>query len=88
MDFDNPLKRMQITKQDGNNHANAGKDSSPLIPASFNEEKGSQFGKDIPMERLAQPVEIVPCYIFLASREGAFTTGQVLHPNGGSIVNS
>ena len=61
---------------------------TPLIPASFNEEKVSQFGKDIPMERPAQPVEIAPCYVFLASREGAFITGQVLHPNGGSIVSS
>jgi NAD(P)-dependent dehydrogenase (short-subunit alcohol dehydrogenase family) len=61
---------------------------TPLIPASFNEEKVSNFGKDIPMERPAQPVEIAPCYVFLASREGAFITGQVLHPNGGSIVSS
>lgn len=61
---------------------------TPLIPASFSEEKVSQFGKDIPMERPAQPVEIAPCYVFLASREGAFITGQVLHPNGGSIVSS
>ncbi|HEX8038218.1 MAG TPA: SDR family oxidoreductase [Chryseosolibacter sp.] len=61
---------------------------TPLIPASFKEEKVSQFGKDIPMERPAQPVEIAPCYVFLASREGAFITGQVLHPNGGSIVSS
>ena len=61
---------------------------TPLIPASFNEQKVSQFGKDIPMERPAQPVEIAPCYVFLASREGAFITGQVLHPNGGSIVSS
>lgn len=61
---------------------------TPLIPASFGDEKVSQFGKDIPMERPAQPVEIAPCYVFLASREGAFITGQVLHPNGGSIVNT
>lgn len=61
---------------------------TPLIPASFREEKVSQFGKDIPMERPAQPVEIAPCYVFLASREGAFITGQVLHPNGGSMVAS
>lgn len=61
---------------------------TPLIPASFGEEKVSQFGKDIPMERPAQPVEIAPCYVFLASREGAFITGQVLHPNGGSIINT
>lgn len=61
---------------------------TPLIPASFSEEKVSKFGKDIPMERPAQPVEIAPCYVFLASREGAFITGQVLHPNGGSIINT
>jgi NAD(P)-dependent dehydrogenase (short-subunit alcohol dehydrogenase family) len=61
---------------------------TPLIPASFNNEKVSQFGKNIPMERPAQPVEIAPCYVFLASKEGAFITGQVLHPNGGSIINT
>ncbi len=61
---------------------------TPLIPASFNEEKVSEFGKNVPMERPAQPVEIAPCYVFLASREGAFITGQVLHPNGGSIINT
>jgi NAD(P)-dependent dehydrogenase (short-subunit alcohol dehydrogenase family) len=61
---------------------------TPLIPASFPDEKVSQFGKDIPMERPAQPVEIATCYVFLASQEAAFLTGQVLHPNGGSIVNA
>jgi NAD(P)-dependent dehydrogenase (short-subunit alcohol dehydrogenase family) len=61
---------------------------TPLIPASFNEEKVSKFGKDIPMERPAQPVEIATCYVFLASDEAAFLTGQVLHPNGGSIINT
>jgi NAD(P)-dependent dehydrogenase (short-subunit alcohol dehydrogenase family) len=61
---------------------------TPLIPASFGNEKVGKFGKDIPMERPAQPVEIAPCYVFLASREGAFITGQVLHPNGGSIINT
>lgn len=61
---------------------------TPLIPSSFGNEKVGKFGKDIPMERPAQPVEIAPCYVFLASREGAFITGQVLHPNGGSIINT
>jgi NAD(P)-dependent dehydrogenase (short-subunit alcohol dehydrogenase family) len=61
---------------------------TPLIPASFPEDKVSKFGKDIPMERPAQPVEIATCYVFLASSEAAFLTGQVLHPNGGSIVNA
>jgi NAD(P)-dependent dehydrogenase (short-subunit alcohol dehydrogenase family) len=61
---------------------------TPLIPASFSDQKVSEFGKDIPMERPAQPVEIAPCYIFLASAESTFITGQVLHPNGGSIINT
>jgi NAD(P)-dependent dehydrogenase (short-subunit alcohol dehydrogenase family) len=61
---------------------------TPLIPASFDEEKVEKFGKDIPMERPAQPVEIATCYVFLASSEAAFLTGQVLHPNGGSFINT
>jgi len=61
---------------------------TPLIPASFDDEKVSKFGKDTPMERPAQPVEIATCFVFLASNEAAFLTGQVLHPNGGSIVNT
>ena len=61
---------------------------TPLIPASFNAEKVGKFGKDIPMGRPAQPIEIAPCYVFLASHEGAFLTGQVLHPNGGTVVNA
>lgn len=61
---------------------------TPLIVASFDDEKVAEFGKNIPMGRPAQPVEIATCYVFLASREGAFLTGQVLHPNGGSIVNA
>src|SRR3990170_1426056 len=51
---------------------------TPLIPASFPDEKVAEFGQDIPLGRPAQPVEIAPCYVFLASKEGAFITGQVL----------
>jgi NAD(P)-dependent dehydrogenase (short-subunit alcohol dehydrogenase family) len=61
---------------------------TPLIVASFNDEKVAEFGKDIPMGRPAQPIEIATCYVFLASKEGCFLTGQVLHPNGGSIINT
>jgi NAD(P)-dependent dehydrogenase (short-subunit alcohol dehydrogenase family) len=61
---------------------------TPLIPASFNDEKVSKFGQNVPMGRPAQPVEIAPCYVFLASKEGAFISGQVLHPNGGSVINT
>lgn len=61
---------------------------TPLIPSSFNEEKVASFGKDIPMERPAQPAEIAPCYVFLASKESVFMNGQVLHPNGGTVLNT
>lgn len=61
---------------------------TPLIPASFDEEKVAEFGKNTPIGRTAQPVEISPSYVFLASNDGVFFTGQVLHPNGGSVVNT
>ena len=61
---------------------------TPLIPASFDEKKVSEFGKNTPIGRVAQPVEIAPSFVFLASNDGAFFTGQVLHPNGGSVINT
>lgn len=60
---------------------------TPLIASTFKPEKVSDFGSDAPMARAAQPAEIAPCYLFLASDDGAFMTGQFLHPNGGEIVN-
>jgi NAD(P)-dependent dehydrogenase (short-subunit alcohol dehydrogenase family) len=59
---------------------------TPLIPASFDAEKVSQFGADTPMKRPGQPDEVAPCYVFLASDDASYMTGQVLHPNGGEIV--
>ncbi len=60
---------------------------TPLIPASFPEEKVEDFGAQSPMGRIGQPAEIAPSYVFLASAESSFMTGQVLHPNGGAVVN-
>jgi NAD(P)-dependent dehydrogenase (short-subunit alcohol dehydrogenase family) len=60
---------------------------TPLIPATFPDDKVADFGKQAPMGRAAQPEEIAPSYVFLASDDGSFFTGQVLHPNGGYIVN-
>ena len=59
---------------------------TPLIPASFDEESVAGFGASAPMERPGQPNEIAPSYVFLASDDASFMTGQVLHPNGGTIV--
>lgn len=59
---------------------------TPLIPATFPVEKVEQFGGDVPLKRAGQPVEIAHRYVFLASEGGSYMTGQVLHPNGGTIV--
>jgi NAD(P)-dependent dehydrogenase (short-subunit alcohol dehydrogenase family) len=61
---------------------------TPLIPASFPDEKVETFGTDTPMGRAGQPEEVAPSYVFLASDDSSYMTGQVLHPNGGEIVNT
>jgi len=61
---------------------------TPLIPASFDEEETAEHGAHVPMKRAGQPNEVAPCFVFLASEEASYMTGQVLHPNGGTIVNS
>jgi NAD(P)-dependent dehydrogenase (short-subunit alcohol dehydrogenase family) len=60
---------------------------TPLIPSTFDEEKVEKFGGDVPLARAGQPEEVSPCYVFLASDDASYMTGQVLHPNGGSVVN-
>ncbi|KAM0878979.1 hypothetical protein ACQ4PT_034546 [Festuca glaucescens] len=61
---------------------------TPLIPASFPEEKVKQFGSEVPMKRAGQPSEVAPCFVFLASeQDSSYMSGQVLHPNGGVVVN-
>jgi NAD(P)-dependent dehydrogenase (short-subunit alcohol dehydrogenase family) len=60
---------------------------TPLIPASFSEEKVSTFGENTALGRPGQPDEVAPSYVFLASDDSSYMTGQVLHPNGGRIVN-
>lgn len=60
---------------------------TPLIPATFEENDVSEFGADTPMKRPGQPEEVAPCYLFLASDDSSYMTGQTLHPNGGDIVN-
>lgn len=60
---------------------------TPLIPASFDEQKIKEFGENVPMHRPGQPDEVAPCYVFLAAHDSAYMSGQILHPNGGVIVN-
>jgi len=61
---------------------------TPLIPATFPKEKVAQFGADTLLGRPGQPDEVAPCYVFLASADSSYITGQTLHPNGGDIVGA
>ncbi len=60
---------------------------TPLIPSSFPADKVKTFGSDTPMKRAGQPAEIDPAFVFLASDDSSYITGQIIHPNGGEIVN-
>jgi NAD(P)-dependent dehydrogenase (short-subunit alcohol dehydrogenase family) len=60
---------------------------TPLIPSTFPADKVESFGGDVPMKRAGQPEELAPSYVFLASDDGSYYAGQVLHPNGGEVVN-
>ena len=60
---------------------------TPLIVGSFDKRKVATFGSDVPMKRAGEPAEVAPCYLFLASADSSYITGQVMHPNGGEIIN-
>lgn len=61
---------------------------TPLIPTTFSPKEVATFGSETPLKRAANPVEIAYAYVFLASDEASYITGQVIHPNGGEIVNT
>ena len=61
---------------------------TPLIPSTFPPEKVATFGSDVPLGRAGEPEEVATCFVFLASDDASYMTGQVLHPNGGEIVNA
>jgi len=60
---------------------------TPLIPSTFDAEKVSEFGGTQPMKRPGQPAEVAPAYVYLASDDSSYVSGQVIHINGGEIVN-
>jgi NAD(P)-dependent dehydrogenase (short-subunit alcohol dehydrogenase family) len=60
---------------------------TPLIPATFPADHVETFGANVPMKRAGQPEEVAPSYVFLASDDSSYISGQVLHPNGGDVVN-
>lgn len=59
---------------------------TPLIPATFDAEKIEKFGTDVPLGRPGEPCEVATCYVFLASDDGSYMTGQTLNPNGGGYM--
>jgi NAD(P)-dependent dehydrogenase (short-subunit alcohol dehydrogenase family) len=61
---------------------------TPLIPSTFDAEHVAKFGSDVPMKRAGQPDEVAPAFVFLASSDSSYMTGQMLHPNGGEVVNA
>ena len=60
---------------------------TPLIPSTIPKEEVETFGSDTPLGRAGQPEEVAPSYVFLASDDASYMTGQVLHPNGGTVVS-
>ena len=61
---------------------------TPFIPGTMPAEEVEGFGSQVPMGRAGQPWEVATAYLFLASSDGSYYTGQTLHPNGGAIVNA
>lgn len=61
---------------------------TPLIPSSFSAQDVEKFGKNVPLGRAGQPFELAPTYVYLASADSAYVTGQVFHVNGGVITES
>jgi NAD(P)-dependent dehydrogenase (short-subunit alcohol dehydrogenase family) len=61
---------------------------TPLIPSTFEADEVATFGSDVPMQRAGQPEEVAPSYVFLASSDSKYMSGQMLHPNGGVVVNA
>ena len=60
---------------------------TPLIPATFSAKEVATFGSDTPLGRVGEPAEVATCFVFLASDDSSYMSGQVLHPNGGRVVN-
>lgn len=57
---------------------------TPLIPSTFDDVR--EFGQDVPLKRAGQPSEVGPAYVFLASKDASYITGQIIHINGGEVV--
>jgi len=85
--FTYSLSQNLVSKQIRVNGVAPGPIWTPLIPATFDEEHVKKFGQNVPMKRAGQPEEVAPSYVFLASHDSSYITGQILHPNGGTVVH-
>ncbi|MGI0105229.1 SDR family oxidoreductase [Salinimicrobium sp. WS361] len=86
--FTRSLSKMLAEKNIRVNGVAPGPIWTPLIPASFSEEHVAEFGKKVPLGRAGQPSEVGPAYVFLASKDASYITGQVIHVNGGEVVGA
>ncbi len=84
--FTRSLSKMLVDRKIRVNAVAPGPIWTPLIPSTFDEV--SEFGKKVPMGRPGQPSEVGPAYVFLASKDSSYMTGQVIHINGGEIIGS
>lgn len=85
--FTRSLSKALADKQIRVNGVAPGPIWTPLIPSTFDEKKVEEFGRDTPMGRAGQPDEVAPSFVFLACDDSSYMTGQILHPNGGEVVN-
>ncbi|WP_028376719.1 SDR family oxidoreductase [Leeuwenhoekiella sp. MAR_2009_132] len=84
--FTRSLSKMWASKNIRVNGVAPGPIWTPLIPATFDDV--SDFGQDVPLGRAGQPSEVAPAYVFLASEDSSYITGQVIHVNGGEVVGA
>ena len=85
--FTRSLSANLVEKQIRVNAVAPGPIWTPLIAASFKPQKVAKHGSDVPMKRAGEPAEVAPAYLFLACNDSSYITRQVIHPNGGEIVN-
>ncbi len=85
--FTRSLSQSLVSKEIRVNGVAPGPVWTPLIPSTFPEDKVASFGAQVPMQRVGQPAEIAPSYVFLASNDSSYMSGQILHPNGGEVIN-
>jgi NAD(P)-dependent dehydrogenase (short-subunit alcohol dehydrogenase family) len=85
--FTRSLSQALVKKEIRVNAVAPGPIWTPLIPSAFSAEEVAYFGDQVPMQHVGQPDEVAPCYVFLASNDSSYMTGQVLHTNGGVVVN-